>query len=73
MTNEKEQMIFYLMNKYKGLIQLEMNYQEWKESNPNKNSWDYKSKRPTKAELKRYRLLLKELMIEFEKEFNFYG
>ncbi|MCE4971851.1 hypothetical protein KJB49_11295 [Staphylococcus chromogenes] len=73
MTNEKEQMIFYLMNKYKGLIQLEMNYQEWKESNPNKNSWDYKGKRPTKAELKRYRLLMKELMIEFEKEFDFYG
>lgn len=73
MTNEKEQMIFYLMNKYKGLIQLEMNYQEWKESNPNKNNWDYKGKRPTKAELKRYRLLMKELMIEFEKEFDFYG
>lgn len=73
MINEKEQMIFYLMNKYKGLIQLEMNYQEWKESNPNKSKWDYKGKRPTKAELKRYRLLMKELMIEFEKEFDFYG
>lgn len=73
MTNEKEQMIFYLMNKYKGLIQLEMNYQEWKESNPNKSKWDYKGKRPTKAELNRYRLLMKELMIEFEKEFDFCG
>lgn len=73
MINEKEQMIFYLMNKYKELIQLEIDYQEWKESNSNKNSWDYKGKRPTKAELKRYRLLMKELMIEFEKEFDFYG
>ncbi|TJY13582.1 hypothetical protein [Staphylococcus chromogenes] len=61
------------MNKYKGLIQLEMNYQEWKESNPNKSKWDYKGKRPTKAELNRYRLLMKELMIEFEKEFDFCG
>ncbi|PTG01835.1 hypothetical protein BU649_10445 [Staphylococcus chromogenes] len=73
MRNEKEQMIFYLMNKYKELIQLEMDYQEWKEKNVDKSKWDYKSKRPTKAELKRYRLLLKELMIEFEKEFDFYG
>ncbi|WP_194746512.1 hypothetical protein [Staphylococcus chromogenes] len=73
MKNEKEQMIFYLMNKYKELIQLEMNYQEWKERNSNKSRWDYKGKRPTKAELKRYRLLMKELMIEFEKELEFYG
>ncbi|MCD9070641.1 hypothetical protein NGB74_02580 [Staphylococcus chromogenes] len=73
MTNEKEQMIFYLMNKYKELIQLEMDYQEWKESNPNKNSWDYKGTRPTKAELKRCRLLLKELMIDFERGLDFYG
>lgn len=68
-----EQMIFYLMNKYKELIQLEMDYQEWKESNPNKNSWDYKGTRPTKAELKRCRLLLKELMIDFERGLDFYG
>lgn len=73
MINEKEQMIFYLMNKYKELIQLEIDYQEWKERNLNKSRWDYKGKRPTKAELKRYRLLMKELMIEFEKEFEFYG
>ncbi|WP_105965863.1 hypothetical protein [Staphylococcus chromogenes] len=73
MINEKEQMIFYLMNKYKELIQLEIDYQEWKERNPNKSRWNYKDKRPTKAELKRYRLLMKELMIEFEKEFEFYG
>lgn len=72
MTNEKEQMIFYLMNKYKELIQLEIDYQEWKESNPNKSRWDYKGMRPTKAELKRCRLLLKELIIEFETGLNFY-
>lgn len=68
-----ERMIMYLMGKYQGLIQLEMDYQDWKESNPNKNSWDYKGTRPTKAELKRCRLLLKELMIDFEKGINVYG
>ncbi|ALN76034.2 hypothetical protein GJU84_12110 (plasmid) [Staphylococcus chromogenes] len=61
------------MNKYKELIQLEMDYQEWKEKNADKSKWDYKSKRPTKAELKRCRLLLKELMIDFERGLDFYG
>ncbi|PNY87123.1 hypothetical protein [Staphylococcus agnetis] len=70
---DEQQTISYLMDKYKGLIQLEMRFQEWKESNPNKNSWDYKGTRPTKAELKRCRLLLKELMIDFEKGLNVYG
>lgn len=32
------------------------------ERNPDKSRWDYKGKRPFKAELKRYRLLLKELL-----------
>ncbi|NJH82134.1 hypothetical protein BUZ57_08270 [Staphylococcus hyicus] len=72
MKNEKEQMIFHLMNKYKTLIQLEIDYQEWKEKNVDKSRWDYNGKRPTKAELKRCRLLLKELMIDFEKWLNVY-
>lgn len=37
---DEQQTISYLMDKYKGLIQLEMRFQEWKESNPNKNSWE---------------------------------
>ncbi|WP_171509144.1 hypothetical protein [Staphylococcus agnetis] len=52
---------------------MEMDYQEWKEKNADKSKWDYKSKRPTKAELKRCRLLLKELMIDFERGLDFYG
>ncbi|MDP4468669.1 hypothetical protein [Staphylococcus hyicus] len=68
-----QQTITYLMEKYKGLIKLEMDYQKWKERNPDKSRWDYKDKRPSKAELKCFRLLLKELMIEFEKGLNFYG
>ncbi|WP_172616695.1 hypothetical protein [Staphylococcus agnetis] len=61
------------MGKYEGLIKLEIAYQEWKEKNPNKSRWDYKGKRPTKAELKRCRLLLKELMLEFERGLEIYG
>ncbi|MCO4339742.1 hypothetical protein MTQ94_06370 [Staphylococcus agnetis] len=68
-----ELMIMYLMGKYEGLIKLEIAYQEWKEKNPNKSRWDYKGKRPTKAELKRCRLLLKELMLEFERGLEIYG
>ncbi|WP_105989090.1 hypothetical protein [Staphylococcus agnetis] len=68
-----ERMIIYLMGKYEGLIKLEIAYQEWKEKNPNKSRWDYKGKRPTKAELKRCRLLLKELMLEFERGLEIYG
>lgn len=68
-----ERMIMYLMSKYEELIQSEMIYQEWKEKNPNKSKWDYKGKRPTKAELKRCRLLLKELMLEFERGLEIYG
>ncbi|UOC12412.1 hypothetical protein [Staphylococcus agnetis] len=65
---EKVNTIFLLSERYKELIQLEVDFLKWQEENPNKYSWDYKGKRPTKAELKRYRLLLKELMIEFERE-----
>lgn len=70
---DEQQMISYLMDKYQGLIQLEMRYQEWKEKNVDKSRCDYKGMRPTKAELKRCRLLLKELMIEFERGINVYG
>ncbi|MEB7825587.1 hypothetical protein [Staphylococcus chromogenes] len=64
---EKVNTIFLLTERYKELIQLEVEFLKWQEENPNKYSWEYKKKRPTRAELKRYRLLVKELLIEFER------
>ncbi|MDU0429184.1 hypothetical protein QVA60_01620 [Staphylococcus chromogenes] len=65
--------IFMLIERHKELIQLEDDFLKWQKENPDKYSWEYKKKRPTKAELKRYRLLIRELMIEFEGALRIYG
>ncbi|QMP81516.1 hypothetical protein SAP3_7 [Staphylococcus phage SAP3] len=75
MSKDREMIntIFLLIERYKELIQLEVDFLKWQEENPDKYSWEYKKKRPTRAELKRYRLLIRELTIEFEGALRIYG
>lgn len=58
-----------LLGEYQRLLQKEQDYINFKKENPGEF---YKGERPTVSELKRAGVMVRKLMIDIERDFNYY-
>lgn len=58
--------ITYYLREYEFMLNELRDFAEWQRENFDKPEWEYKGKLPTKAKLKRTRMLLNELMMKVE-------
>ncbi|MGW8014772.1 hypothetical protein ACWEYY_00330 [Staphylococcus xylosus] len=62
----ESKVIIYYLNEYKIMLNQLRYFAEWQIENKDKNEWEYTGKLPTKAKLKRTRMILNELMMKIE-------
>lgn len=58
--------ITYYLREYEFMLNELRDFAKWRRENFDKNEWEYKGKLPTKAKLKRTRMILNELMMKVE-------
>lgn len=62
-----KELLVPLMDEYKRLIEVENKYEEWKRNNSDKSSWEYKGQRIPRARFERIGVMIRQTMIDFEK------
>ncbi|MFP7171927.1 hypothetical protein [Terribacillus halophilus] len=61
-----------LMQEYQRLMALEEQYQEWRKQNPDTSAWHYKCQRVSKARFERIGVMIRQSMIDYERNKSFY-
>ena len=60
--------LIYLMNKYEELLEEREKYEEWCKAHERQDWWEYTGRIVTKAEIKRTGLMIRQMMVEQEKQ-----
>ena len=59
-----------LMQEYQRLMEVENKFNDWKKENPELYSWDYKGQRASKAQFERMGIMIRKIMIDYERNYN---
>ena len=61
-----------LMNEYQRLLEIEKEYDEWQEENPEKHRYHYTGQRVPRARFQRIGIMIRQTMIDMERNhFNY--
>jgi len=61
-----------LIQEYQRLMEIEAKYEEWKNQNPDESPWKYKGQRVSRARFERLGIMIRQTMIDYEKNHNIY-
>ncbi len=66
------ELLLPLMQEYQRLMEIENKFEEWKKKNPELGSWKYEGQRVSKARFERIGVIIRQTMIDFERNHKGY-